>query len=503
MHPHMHRPEADHHWRQALRHVTIVWPQLVPYYPHVSVIAALLLFSYVYFFPGGRGWCENSHLDLTRAIVEERSLCIDSFQANTGDISYFAGHYYSNKAPGLSFLAVPVWGLARRVRDIYKPSARKNLYEDFGMYLTTIATGGVPTVLAAVCLLILSLKFHTSIGGAAFVALTFGLGTPVWCYATEFWGHATAAALLLFAFALAVALQDSESRRVTFFLGFGLGLAAGWATVTEYQSGPPAAVLAVLGIVNCWRRSHNLIIPASVGIVAGAVICALVLMGYQFSAFGSPFRLPYSYAVNFVEVRTPLLGFGRPHLGILRELLVGWYRGLLPICPALALAPLGLCLMWKDVAARPSVIALALIPTYYLLLNSSFYYWDGGWNFGPRYLSPALPFLCLALAAIWTHVGRIGRVALSCLSALGAAIVLIAVSTSPMPDAKFARPLQQYLWPAFRAGQVPIEATAWNLGGRLAGLHGHATLSPLLFVWAGAGAAWAALFLRGAQRRVH
>jgi hypothetical protein len=490
------------HPQMELNQFTILGPERMRNYLHVSVIAALLLCSYVYFFPGGRGWNENSHMDLTRAIVEGHTLRIDPFQENTGDVSYFHGHYYSNKAPGLSFLAVPVWGLAHGVRAIYRgPSAHKHLYEDFGMYLATITTGGMPTVLAAVCLFALSLKFRTSIGGAAFVALTFGLGTPMWCYATLFWGHATAAALLLFAFAAAVALRDSDSRQLTFFMGFALGLAAGWATVTEYQSAPPAAILALLGMANCWRRSRNRVIPGSVGIVAGALICVLVLMGYQFAAFGSPFRTAYSYLVNFPGQGTPLLGFGRPHLAILHELLVGWYRGLLPISPVLALAPLGLCLMWKDGAARPSVIALALIPAYYLLLECSFYYWDGGFNFGPRYLSPALPFLCLALGAIWTHGGNIGRVALSCLSAYGAIVVVIALSTNPMPDVRFARPLQQYLWPAFMAGELPIQSSGWNLGGRLAGLHGHATLIPLLFVWVVAAVAWSAL-LGSARLRV-
>ena len=127
----------------ALNHFTILVPERMRNYLPVSVIAALLLFSYVYFFPGGRGWCENSHMDLTRAIVEGHSLRIDYLRENTGDISYFDGHYYSNKAPGLSFLAIPVWSLVRGVRATYRgPSAHKNLYEDFGMYLATIATGG-------------------------------------------------------------------------------------------------------------------------------------------------------------------------------------------------------------------------------------------------------------------------------------------------------------------------------------------------------------------------
>ncbi|HEU4521617.1 MAG TPA: hypothetical protein VFT12_06420, partial [Thermoanaerobaculia bacterium] len=64
----------------------------------------LTFLSYAYFF-GGEGWNQNSHFDLTRAVVERGTLHIDGYAVNTGDISPGAGgHTYSNKAPGLSFL---------------------------------------------------------------------------------------------------------------------------------------------------------------------------------------------------------------------------------------------------------------------------------------------------------------------------------------------------------------------------------------------------------------
>src|SRR5215211_4871580 len=73
-------------------------------------IFAVLLVSYAYFYQGG-GWNENSRMDLVRALVEDHSLIIDRFHTNTRDLAKFGGHYYSDKAPGVSIAAAPTYAL--------------------------------------------------------------------------------------------------------------------------------------------------------------------------------------------------------------------------------------------------------------------------------------------------------------------------------------------------------------------------------------------------------
>src|SRR5262245_62035968 len=75
----------------------------------------LVFGAYAYFYQGG-GWSTNSRFDLTRAIVERGTVAIDAFHENTGDKSERDGHYYCDKAPGLSWLAVPPYALAHAVR---------------------------------------------------------------------------------------------------------------------------------------------------------------------------------------------------------------------------------------------------------------------------------------------------------------------------------------------------------------------------------------------------
>src|SRR5271156_7107076 len=77
-----------------------------------ALLGVVTFLSFVYFYEGG-GWNQNSRFDLLRAIVEQHTLQIDAYHENTQDKAHFNGHYYSDKAPGLVFLAVPFAMAAR------------------------------------------------------------------------------------------------------------------------------------------------------------------------------------------------------------------------------------------------------------------------------------------------------------------------------------------------------------------------------------------------------
>src|SRR4051794_14448005 len=79
-----------------------------------AALAAALFCSYAYFYQAG-GWNQNSRFALVRAILERHTLQIDAYQLHTGDRAFWQGHYYSDKAPGASLLAVVPVALARGV----------------------------------------------------------------------------------------------------------------------------------------------------------------------------------------------------------------------------------------------------------------------------------------------------------------------------------------------------------------------------------------------------
>jgi hypothetical protein len=453
---------------------------------HAILIAVGLLFSYSYFYGSRDGWNQASRFDLVRAIVEQHRLSIDTYNANTSDKALWEGHFYSDKAPGLAFSAVPVLGVVRRVlRAVHKdPSLAKSITAE--MYLATIVCVGLPSAIMAGCLFMVALKLGASVNGAGFAAVTLGLATPFWCYATLFWGHALSAACLFFAFSFAVSLREFESRSRDLLLSISVGLAAGWATVTEFPAAPAAVIVALLVIAFAWPGGSGRLTRVATGVAVGALPCVIVLAIHNLLVFGSPFKLGYAISAqqNWPQMRQGLMGVTYPKAYVLREILVGRFRGLLPLAPILAAAPFGLGLLWKQANARATTLAITAIALYYLLLNSSYAVWDGGWSFGPRHLSPALPFLCLPLGLLWTKSSGAVRSVLAVLWLYSAFITLLGVSTVVMPPTDAKSPVQELLWPAFHAGLIDK-----NLG-MLFGLHGLASLIPLFLVWGAAFAGW-------------
>src|ERR1700758_1413966 len=215
-----------------------------------TLLGAIIFLSFIYFYEGG-GWNQNSRFDLLRAIVEQHTLQIDAYHENTQDKAHFRGHYYSDKAPGLVFLAVPFALAARpalRIAGTDPASARGGFWLS---YLVTAWAVALPTALAGVCLYFLALRFCGSAIGAAFGVIVLALGTPLWAYASLFWAHALVGACLLFAFAAALKIGDGER---DFVWSLAAGLAAGWATVTEYPAAPASAMLALLALSQAWPR---------------------------------------------------------------------------------------------------------------------------------------------------------------------------------------------------------------------------------------------------------
>ena len=66
---------------------------------------------------------------------------------------------------------------------------------------------------------------------------------------------------------------------------------------------------------------------------------------------------------------------------------------------------------------------------------------------------------------------------------------LMAVSTYSMPPDYVQSPVRDLLWPAFHAGHLSPLYGTWNLG-IIVGLHGLASLVPLVLVWGAACAVW-------------
>ena len=465
-----------------------------------AVLGGALFVSYAYFYGAG-GWNQNSRFALIRAILERQTLQIDAYQLHTGDRAFWRGHYYTDKAPGASLLALGPVQLARLVSRAAGVDPATFPGIAWTSYVAAVVTSGVFTVIAALCVFWLSLRWGASDGAALFAAATYGLASPAWAYATLFMGHGQTAGCLMIAFVAADALRDATpARRAR--LAWILGLAGGWAVVTEFQAAIPAVFIGLLAIAWDGLQAVPNRRPLILRIAGGVAIAAIPLLIYNALAFGSPLHIGYASEEGFKELQTGFFGITYPSLSTLRELLVGSYRGLLPISPLMAAVPIGLAVLWRKKYRGPALVA-AGTGLYYLLFNASYFYWEGGWAFGPRQITAALPFLALGLAPLWDLGRSAGRGLLVAGWIWGAAATLIAVSTTPQPPASFKAPMRELLWPAFRDGDLSLNPqtfvhnsvdvehlrgggdphAAWNLG-ELAGLHGLPSLVPLALVWA-------------------
>jgi hypothetical protein len=460
-------------------------------------LAALLglasFLSFSYFYEGG-GWNQNSRFDLLRAIVERHTLTIDAYHENTGDKAHYKGHYYSDKAPGLVFLAVPFAVVARAAMRMAGTDPASARGEYALSYIVTACSVALPTALAAVCLFFLALRFGASPGGASFAVIVMSIGTPILAYASLFWAHALVGACLVFGFATAVKLGEGERRE--FWWALVVGLAAGWATVTEYPAAPASALLAVFALTRAWRRGTSSRWRVASGVFIGAALCAGALFAYLYSAFGG-LRPSYSYydssSFSFMQ-QQGYMGLTYPHPDRLLKLLFGCSRGLFFASPVMSGAVAGLWLLWKQ--HRGPAIVAAAIALYYFLFNASFYWWKAGLTFGPRYAGACIPLLCLGLAVAWTYASRTMRGVLIALAGLSIFITIMVVSTSSQLAMQDSCPILHSSWPAFWAGQLAtnresvLQATeamngagALNLG-QMIGLHGIASLFPLIAMWA-------------------
>jgi hypothetical protein len=462
--------------------VTGLWRRPEP------AIAALALTAYAYFFQGG-GWNASVRFDLVRAVVEQGTIRIDGYETNTGDLAFRDGHYYCDKAPGLSFAAAPVYAA---VLPLAGEGRLRGRFVSMAAWLATIVTVAVPSAIAAALVSVAARALGASPGWSAAVALAYALGTLAFPYATLFYGHQLAAALLFAAFVLLLRAPEGavSPRRLA-----GVGLLLGAAVTVEYPSLLGGGLLIAYAAVRVRRW------PRLLWIAAGAALPLAALGTYHAAAFGSPLTLPYAFSTDSPRHQTALFGFGLPSPRTACALLFSRYRGLFVSAPWLLLAVPGAVRLWRTRRHRAETLVITVLPLAYLALNAGLNDWHGGAAAGPRHLVPALPFLALGAAGLLAgRTPRRGeRVAYASLAGLSAALMLVATAVQPEVPRWIGRPFEQYLLPAFAEGRLALNTQpihtgtvharreAWNAGQWL-GLDGHASLIPLALLLAAGGA---------------
>ena len=450
---------------------------------HISIkLFVLLFFTYGYFVQPIENAQVMTRLGLTLSLIEDKALTIDKFERYTKDKSPLNGHYYPDKPPGLSLLALPAVVVAREAIILTGhdpasiadsgPTTAFRIYA----YVATVSTVGLLTALAAVFVLRVALALGVSLEGALFGALAFGLGTPAFGWATAFFGHAAAGALLFFAFSLIVLLMTSRAGFPSFLRWqVMIGALLGLAVSVEIIAAVAGSAIGLFALAQAAKRGHwQGAVAAAALLVLGGVVGLAPLLIYDTFAFGSPLNTGYANVVGFPGMNVGFFGISTPDIGVAEALLFGNYRGLLPLAPILFLVPVGWWLMAAKTSLRGVVVVSLAVTFGYLAIGSGYYYWDGGAATGPRYLIPVLPFAGLALAFVW----QIERLKLACcvLLVVSSLFSLICTSVDMFSSRAIASPFLDHLLPAFLNGNIH------SIAG-LAGLGGLPGLIPLVLIW--------------------
>lgn len=344
---------------------------------------------------------ELSRLQAVVAMGDYRTFSIDEPVRRLGDHEDKAeagGRYYSNKAPGLAFAALPVYKLLRLVLPPPEFGTR-----DLIFYLLRLLTVSV------VCVLALA-RFGARVAQSArddriapVLTLAVAFGTPYLFYARSFFGHAWTAALLFLSWDVLRSSEGPMRRRRAALLLAGAGLLAGWAVLSEYTVAPIALFLALRSMAGrSWR--------SILWFLLGAAVPAGLLFTYQAICFGSPFLPSYAkeaYPAYAELARRKLFGLGVPSPEVAFQYLFHPARGLFVFSPFLLWFVGGSIRWWRSGRERADCIfAIASSLSFFLLL-AGYPNWHGGWSLGSRYLLPALFFLALPITrALSTPLSR-------------------------------------------------------------------------------------------------
>ncbi len=292
---------------------------------------------YVFYLQMYGGSCmANSNSALTAAIVNEGRLEVDTYYRASCDLAYYNGHYYSGLAPGISFIAAPLYAAGQFALEPLPESVidyayekidgyGKNLPKDFygnekriSYYFPALAkkdavqhliisTFILPTLTTAlfsaisVALLYLILQYFTNDNKKKIIiALLYGFGTLLFPLSTEFFQRELAIAFSLASFLILLKIKHKEIDAKKSV--FGAGLLAGFSIWFDYYH---AVLLGLFGLYLIYilnkgsKKIMSIFEFKKIGLLLkfgiGALIPLILLMGYHYIAFDNPFTTPYKY----------------------------------------------------------------------------------------------------------------------------------------------------------------------------------------------------------------
>lgn len=374
---------------------------------------------------------QNAHMAHMTALAHGTPR-IDRYHQWTRDTAYVGGHYYAAKAPGLAIVTLP-WYFVLDATGLLvhgpPPSVHWPEAETLKMPEAAPWEFGLFGATLPFLALLLLVRWAIDVlvpGYGALTAITLGAGSIVGVLGTLFFDHELSALVGFTAFALLLRerLAAPDHRLLV-----AAGIAAGLAVMVEF----PLALVALP--LACYAAARGHAIRRALVFGGGLALGLIPLVAYNAWAYGSIKPLAYKDAVlepgrsghDVMGANSSgFYGVGLPRPAALSSLLLT-PKGLLVMSPVSAVAAAGLVVLWRA-GHRAEAALVAAVVTAFLLFNAAYYLPFGGFNDGPRFLVPMMPFLALGLAAAW-RAWPGPALALSCASIV---VTTVSILANPM-----------------------------------------------------------------------
>ena len=339
----------------------------------------------------------NRFVDLTKSIVDDRTFDIDKYHENTIDRSFYKGHYYIGAAPGLSFMAIPIYMALKPALRALPEAARGDLESSILNLFFALFLVVVPGALVAVLLYEFLRKLGIAEKERILTVMAASFGTILFFYSTRFMAHTMGALMLFGAFYILFSVRKNSGPGYLYFLA---GLCMGMAPLLEYPNILGAAAVAVYAMYG-FRKTK---IKRYLFLILGASFGVALFMYYHYRCFESPFTTAAAYSQM---IGTVPIGLPRPD--ILYGLTFGRTRGLFTFMPILLVSLYGIFVFFRK-PDKKYLAEMVLVTAYSLISFLAFAvfcnkFWPTiGEAFGPRHLIAPIPFLMIPLAFAYKKI---------------------------------------------------------------------------------------------------
>jgi len=382
-------------------------------------------------FATAENWVRRGALD------NNQLLWMGNQQGNIGP----DGNLYTRKGLGMVLLAAPLVWVA-------------SVWPQIGLVHAALLLNPLLTAWTGALLFRTGRRLGWSRAASIGGALLFGLFTMAWPYTQTFFSDPVSGwGLLAAAYGL---LAYGQSGRKLYLLGAGLAWAIAYLTRTLTLVTLPLyavglwLVLPPVGQTGPgleWLRQRFWGYWRPVVAVALPVVGAgLLSLWWNWVRFGDV------WDTGYVETER----FSGDWLFGLYGLTVGPARGVLWYNPALWLALPGAFWFWRH--QRRLLLPLLALVALYFGIYAKWYMWHGGYSWGPRFVVPTVPFLCLLALPGWRWLfdrGWGGKAAGVLLLLLSLAVQLLGLL---VPYGLVQERLAEWVQPLFAA----VTFTEWR-----------------------------------------